>query len=148
MRTTVAVYALPGCSLKLELRLEPRLGGRRIGLRHLHVDAQLVRIGQPEQFGARALTRVDQRADVGIASGDDAVERRHDPLERFQIAQARYVGGGGIGGRFFRRRIARFFIRILLRDRFGLQQLLPAGVGGLRQRLVGARRARDPQPPG
>ena len=53
---------------------------------------------------ARALAGIDQRADVGIALGHDAVEGRQHALEGFQLLQAGQVGGrglarGGLGGR-------------------------------------------------
>ena len=51
----------------------------------MHVDAHHVNVGDLKQLGAAAATRsaagVDQRADIGFARGDDAVERHGDVFE-------------------------------------------------------------------
>src|SRR4029077_18954685 len=78
-------------------------------------------------------------AEVGVALGDHTVKRRYDALEGLQVPQARYVGRrrllrGGFGGR-----ITGTLIRILLGDRLGGEQPLPALVGGARQLIVGLR---------
>ena len=57
-------------------------------LRHLHVDAHLVNVGDAKQLRAAAAAGsaagIDQRADVGLARGHHAVERRGDVLEAGQ----------------------------------------------------------------
>ena len=61
---------------------QPRLDAGRQLLRHLHVDPHLVNVGDAEQLraaaAAGAAAGIDQRADVGLARGHDAVERRGD----------------------------------------------------------------------
>jgi len=56
---------------ELQISAHTRVGPRRIRFRYLHVHTQLVSIGEAEQGGAGALTRVDQRAHIGVAQGDD-----------------------------------------------------------------------------
>ena len=83
---------------------------------------------------------IDQRADVRVARRNDAREWRHDPLlERLQVAKVRqHVCGGRIGSGFLGGRIARLFFRVLLGNRFGRQQSLPARIGAVGESLVGA----------
>jgi len=75
-------------------------GCRRHLLRHLHVDAHLVNVGDAEQLrsgaAAGAAAGIDERADVGLARGHHAVERRGDVLEACQRLQAVDVALGGI----------------------------------------------------
>ena len=63
----------------MQFGLEPRTGGGRVSFRHQHVDAQLVRVGDTEQFRSGALACIDQRADIGVARGD---RRRRKELGR------------------------------------------------------------------
>ena len=100
-----------------------------------------MRIGDPEQGTAGSFPGVDQRADVGVALGDDACERRHDALERFELPQTLQIGTRRLARRRLGGCIACAFIGVLLRDRLRREQPLPAHVGGARQLVVGLRRA-------
>ena len=53
---------------------ESRLGGRGERFRHPYKNAQRMRIRNAKQLRPAALPGVDQRADVGIAGGNDAVK--------------------------------------------------------------------------
>ena len=67
-------------------------------LRHVDIDAQLGDVGHHEHRRARAAAGIDQRADVGVARGDHAVERHGDLLvagERFEPLD---IGLAGIDG--------------------------------------------------
>ena len=76
---------------KMQFRLQSRGGGDRVSLGDLRIDAQLVRIGHPKQLGARGLAGVDEIADIGVACGHDAIERRNHPLEGLEILQPMHI---------------------------------------------------------
>ena len=73
---------------------------------------------------------VDQRADVGIAQRDDAVKGREHALEGLEILQPRDVGAAPTSWLPASRPIAGSGVGVLLGDRVGCQQSLPALVGG------------------
>src|SRR6185437_15909646 len=73
-----------------EGRGHARDGGPRVDLRHVHVDAQHLVGGEVKKLAARA--GVDQRADVDVARGDDAVEGGEHVLEAGQLAEPPDVG--------------------------------------------------------
>ena len=109
---------------------EARMDDRRVVLRHRYVEAQLVGVGNVEQLRVAVGIGLDQLADIGVAGGDGAGERRTNGLVAFQRRQPRIVrrgglgvglGGGGVGG---------FFIGLLARYRMAGQQVLPTGCAG------------------
>jgi hypothetical protein len=113
--------------------LLPGLDQVRIGLRHVDVHAQRVGLRQQEQ----RLVAVDQVADVDVAAGDDAGERRHHALEVAQLLQALHVGvGAGQVGLGLREAAAALF-QLLLRHGVALAQRLPALDRGLGQFQAG-----------
>jgi hypothetical protein len=81
-----------------------------------------------------AAARVDQVADVGLARGHDAVERRGDALERLQCFEPVHVRLGRRDAGLLGGEVAGLFIRVLLRDRILLEHLGPA-FGGRRCKL-------------
>ena len=90
-----------------ERGLGTELDRRHVVLRHVDIDAQLGDVGDHEHRRSRAAAGIDQRADIGVARGDDAVKRHRDLLvagERFQpfdIGLAGIDGGhlvGEVGG--------------------------------------------------
>src|SRR5439155_23937178 len=97
---------------------------------------QAVGVGDTEQRRPRALTGVDERSDVGVALGDDAVERSQHSLERFHVAQTCDVRGSRLYGGFLGRGVARTLFGILLRYRLGRQQALPAQIGRVSELIV------------
>ena len=82
---TARLEGLVGILRQVQLGSEPRFDAGGQLLRHLHVDAHHVNVGDLKQLGAAAATRsaagIDQRADIGLARGDDAVERHGDVFE-------------------------------------------------------------------
>ena len=67
-----------------------------VGLRNVDVNAQLADVGYYEHRRPGATARIDQRADVGVARGDHAVERHGDLLEAGQRLQPLDIGLAGI----------------------------------------------------
>jgi hypothetical protein len=59
---------------------EPRLDRCGIALRHVHIEPEAARVRDGEQLGAGAAARIDQRADIGFARGDNTVKRRCDAV--------------------------------------------------------------------
>ncbi len=59
---------------------------------------------------------VDQRADIGVARRDHAIEGRVDLLVGLQIFEALDVGGGGIDDGLLRVHVADDVVGILPRD--------------------------------
>src|SRR5439155_1445611 len=70
------------------------LGHLRIGLRHIDVNAKMVRLGNVKQLTARAGAGagIDQRADIGVAGSDHTAERRINFLKRLQLFQTLHIG--------------------------------------------------------
>ena len=64
---------------------------RHVILRHVDVDPQLAGLGNDEQRRSAAVG-IDQRAEIGVARGDKAVERRGDALVFFQDAKPVEIG--------------------------------------------------------
>ena len=67
-------------------------------------------------FARGGIARLDEGADVGIARGDHAVERREDFLEALQLLQPADIGFTGIDQRALGREIARGLIALLVGD--------------------------------
>lgn len=67
----------------------------RIGLRHVDEHTQGIGLGHGEQ-GDAAAAGVDQIADIDIALGDDAVERRLHAFEAGHFLQLLDIGRGGV----------------------------------------------------
>src|SRR5581483_6090277 len=111
-----------------------RLHQMGVGLRHVHVHAQGIGLRQDEERAAGAAARVDQIADVDVAPGDDAGERRHYALEALELAQPLDVGVRGGEVRLGLRVAAFLLIELLLRHRVALAQRLPALVRAARER--------------
>ncbi len=88
--------------------------GGGIGLRDLHIEPQPLRVGNAEQLRTGAASGIDELTDIGIAGGDDAVERRDDPLEARQLTQALDVCLGRLHLRISGRCQAELLIRLLL----------------------------------
>ena len=131
----------------MQLRLQARLGGRRIRFGNLRIDAELADVGDAKQFRVRGLAGVDEVADVGIARGHDAVEGREHPFERLEFAQALYVLPRRLDHCGLGRRIARTVVRVLLGNRLRLEQILPAIIGDLGEREVRLGRSRGRRAP-
>ena len=129
-----AAKHLAGKLLERDGDRRARSRGLRLHLRHPDVDAQLVRGCQAKQL-ARLGRRpgLDQGADIGIARGDDAVERRVDALEPLQILQAADIGRVRLDGGGLRAEIADLLVGFLLGHGLGLQQRLPARRRRLRE---------------
>ena len=83
------------------------------------------------QPGARA--GADQRADVGVALGDDAVERRGDRLVAGQRLQPLDVGLAGMDGGLLVGEVGGALVDVLLRDDGRTQQGAAARQRDLRQ---------------
>ena len=65
----------------------------RIGLRHIHENAHQLNLGDTEYFvGGAAVSGIDERPHINISRGDNAVKRRRDVSEGFQVFQAPHVG--------------------------------------------------------
>ena len=67
-----------------------------VGLRDAEVDAQRIHLLDMEHFRARVI-RNDQVADVQVARGDNASERRGDAFECDLLFENAKVGGEGVG---------------------------------------------------
>ncbi|CAM2152784.1 hypothetical protein PT2222_290074 [Paraburkholderia tropica] len=119
-----------------ERRVHAGLDRRRVALRHAHVDAQRARVRDREEFGTAAAARVDQRAHVGLARGDHAVERRRQTLERFERFQTAHVRLIRFHGRLLGDQVRGLFIGFLLRDRILLEHFGPALRRGGRELFV------------
>src|ERR1022692_2119349 len=111
----------------------------RVGLRNVHVDAQAVRLGDPEK---QRVGFVDQRADIYVAHRNHARERRAHALITLQFGKTREVGlrrddvAARGRHRLFERQHIRLcrhrlgLVRVVLlarHDAFGLQVLPPVG---------------------
>ena len=85
---TIALKVLSGYCGRCSSADRPWLHAGGQLLRHLHIDAHLVHVGDAKQLGsvaaAGAAAGIDERADIGLARGHDAVERRDDALEVFE----------------------------------------------------------------
>ena len=73
-------------------RLGADLDRGHIALRDVDVDAQLADVGYHEHRRAGAAAGIDQRADVGVAGRDHAVERHGDLLVARQRLQPFDIG--------------------------------------------------------
>src|SRR3989344_50089 len=80
-----------------QLGFKPGVDDGRVVLRHRHVEAQLVGVGDVEQLRVAVGVGLDQLAAVGVARSDGASERRADSLVAFQRRQACVIGSGGFG---------------------------------------------------
>jgi hypothetical protein len=69
---------------------------RHVSLRNVDIDAQLADIGDHEHRWPRTAAGIDQRADVGVARGDHAVEGCCDLLVGRQRLQPLDIGLAGI----------------------------------------------------
>ncbi|MFK4559963.1 hypothetical protein ABIF95_002493 [Bradyrhizobium ottawaense] len=105
-------------------RLGAYLDRRHVVLGHVDIDAQLGDVGDHEHRRARAATGIDQRADIGVARGDDAVERRGDLLVAGQRFQPLDIGLARIDGRVLVREIGGALVDLLRRDEVGGDQRL------------------------
>ena len=92
------------------------------------VDSQPVDGGDMKQFarGAAAATGIDQRSNIGVARGDHTVEGSVNRLERLQLFQPFHIGPRRLDGRSACFVVPVCIVNILLRDRFGLHQILVA----------------------
>src|SRR5471032_1331889 len=105
----------------------------RISLRKLYIDSQRVRLRQREERTAGAAACIDQIAHIHVALRHHARERSDDPLERFKLLQALYVGVRCCKIRDVLAVGALAFIEFLLRNGIALAQLLPALERALRE---------------
>ena len=87
---------------------------RSEGLRHLHVDPNGVHVRDLEQLLPRAIARSDQGTDIGVARGDDTVERSDDGLEGLHRLQLSHISLGRICDGLLRGCIARGIVSGLL----------------------------------
>lgn len=99
-------------------------------LRHRYIQAQLVGVGNVEQLWIAVGIGLDQLADIGIACGDGAGERRAQGLVVLQCRQPRNVCNGGLDVGLGRCRVGGFLIGFLTRYRMAGQKVLPARRGG------------------
>ncbi len=122
--------------------LNRRLGaGRHAGhivLRHIHIDAQLFRLGDDEHFRAPGRAHVDQLADICLARRDNAVEGRDQALEAgfgdqpIDIGLCRlHLRHVGVIGKCA-------LIDILFGDRIGAGERLPALGRDFRELCIGS----------
>ena len=111
---------------QFEGRLHAVLHRGRIGLRDRNVDPHLMNVGDREQGAAIVRVRLDQRADIDIARGDDSVEWRDDVGERLQRLQPIDVRLGGLYFGCLRMRVAVFFVSGLLRHGGRRAERVPA----------------------
>ncbi len=122
---------------------ERRLGARRhtrhIALRHAHVDPQLFRVGDDEQFRAATGAGVDQLADIGFARGDGAVERHHDTGKPFHRDDAVDIGLRRLDQRLLGGEISDLLVDFLFGNRIRTDHRRPALGCGLRERGIGLR---------
>src|SRR5437016_11221943 len=80
-----------------------------------------------EELPARGIrSRIDQDPDVHVASGDDSVERRVNLLERLELLEPADVRDIRIHGGLHRAERAHGLVGLLLGDRVGLEERLPA----------------------
>jgi hypothetical protein len=120
-----------------------------IALGHRDVDAQHFDRRRMEQFGSRSTgAGIDQVADIGVAHGDHASERRIDILVGLQLRQPIHIGLARHHDRLIGDEGRSGVVAFMRRYRLGLQQVLGAsrrGAGqlciGLRGRQIGARLA-------
>ncbi len=120
-----------------------RHAGRAV-LWHIDEHAQRVRLFEMEQFAgqaraARRAARGDERADVDVACGDHAVERRGDRLVRHEFGKMRDVRLRGREHRALRVHVRDLRVGVLLRDRLRFQHVLPALCGRFRIVVVRLR---------
>src|SRR5216683_3209277 len=114
--------------------IEGQSGGRTgtrgtgVHLRNRHVYAKGANRGDVKQFSRLcACPCVDERPDIRIARGDDAVKGRMDLFERLQLLETPHVGGTRFGRGFHRAEIADGLIGFLLGHGPRTHQVLPTG---------------------
>jgi hypothetical protein len=112
---------LPARSGTLTCALASGLDRGELALRHLHIDPQPPDIRDNEQFAAGGPTHVDQRADIGIARRDDAVERRHQARISLHCADPLNVRLQALHCRLSRRQVAGLLVGFLPRYRIFFQ---------------------------
>src|SRR5579863_907712 len=62
---------------EFEIGAEARVNGGGVGFRDADVDAERIGLRQKEELlGSAAISGVDEVADIDVAAGDDAAERR------------------------------------------------------------------------
>ena len=83
---TTALNVLSGYCGNASSAVSRRYAWSRHFLRHLNEDPHLMHVGNAKELRpvAGAAAGIDQRADIGIARGHDAVERSDDALEGFE----------------------------------------------------------------
>ena len=138
VRASTPVNVRPGSSWSSIVAGTLRARRARIDLRHVDEDAQPVHRGDVEELLGGA-ARSDQRADVGVARGDHAGERRVDGLEALQLLEPLDVGVRGQHRGLLRFVAAVGVVEVLPRHRVGLDQILVALGGRPRQALVRLR---------
>ena len=79
---------------------------------------------------------INQLANVGVARGDDAIERRVDFREGLQVLETLYVVGRRVHGRFLGRVVTVRVVHILLGNRIGVLQTFIPIVRDLRKAQV------------
>ena len=84
-----------------------------------------------------AIARRHQLADISFPRGDGAGEGGGDPLKGLQVREAAHIRARGFDGRGLELQVGFLLGGFLLADTGGLEQVGPAGVGGLRQREGG-----------
>jgi hypothetical protein len=111
----------------------------RVRLRHVYINPQPIRLRDVKQFLRRTACAacIDQRADIDVARGHRAVERRIDFLERLGFFEPRDVETRGIERGFLREHVADLFVGFLFRHRLALQHVGPAIRCTFRQREIG-----------
>ena len=140
------------------------LDRRHVVLGNVDIDAQLGDVGDHEHRRARAAAGIDQRADVGVARGDDAVERHGDLLVAGQRLEPLDIGLAGIDRGLLVGEVGGALVDFLRRDEVGRDQrlaprqrrfrqsgagLLAGEIGaGLQQLLVEVRAPRSRRSPG
>ena len=112
-----------------EGRFQPWFELGRECLRHLHIDPNRVHVGHLEQLLACSVARSDQRADIGVARRDDAVERSDNGLKALHRLQLSHISLGRIGDGFLGCCIACRIVSRLLRHDLPLHQKIPT-LGG------------------
>ena len=124
-----------------ERRLHANGQPGRKRLRHLHVDANAMQVRHLEQRLAGA-ARVDQHAELDVAGGHDAVERRGQRLERLHGLELPDVGFVGVDDGLLRLFVGGGLVRKLLGHDLLLQQYV-VPVGGERGNLMIGPHARE-----
>ncbi len=139
LRTMVPGNFLAGIGVRGQRRTIAIVDRIRVDLGDRDINAQLAGRIHMKQLAriARPGAGVNEVANVGVARGNDAIERSNDALVALELFEAAYVGLAGVHRGLRSDVIGAGLIGLLLRDGVLGEQRLPAVAGDFGEVRVG-----------